>query len=161
MRWGRSRFRLRLHAWAPHPASLLVSVRAVVFRGSKVVVVTTRSNDALQHHINPGGRDEKGETWQQALRRELGEECGWRIAKPRPLAVLHFHHLTPKPKDHPYAYPDLLQPVFLAEAVRYDRRLLKRAGEIEIGSRLMSFRRAAQLIEGTQQKLLQHALSMR
>ncbi len=46
----------------------------------------------------------------QVLRREAGEETGWRIARPRPLAVLHYHlrHAQTQAgrRIKPYAYPD-------------------------------------------------------
>ena len=162
VRWGANRLRLNLHRWTDYPAKLVVSVRGVIFSGSRVMVVSALTpNDGIMHHIMPGGRVEKGETLLQALRREAGEETGWRIARPRPLAVLHYCHLTPRPEGHPFAFPDFVQPIFLVDAVRYDRRLLKRAGEIETGSRLVSFRKAAAIITPEQKILLREALAMR
>lgn len=160
--WGENRLRLKLHRWTDYPARLVVSVRGVIFRGSKVVVVSAQTpNDGIMRHVMPGGRVERGETLLQALRREAGEETGWRIVRPRPLAVLHYRHLTPKPKGHLFAYPDFVQPIFLVDAARYDRRLLRREGEIETGSRLMSFRKAAAIVTPEQKILLREALAMR
>jgi 8-oxo-dGTP pyrophosphatase MutT (NUDIX family) len=160
--WGSNRLRLRIHRWCDYPAGLVVSVRAVIFRNSRVVVVSApRSDGTALHHIIPGGRREGDETLIQTLRREAGEETGWRIARLRQLAILHYHHLSKKPKDHPYAYPDFLQPVHLAEGTRYDRRLIKREGEIENGARLMSPAAARRIIDAPSQILLREALAMR
>jgi 8-oxo-dGTP pyrophosphatase MutT (NUDIX family) len=161
-RWGVNRLGLRVHRWCAHPADLIVSVRAVIFRNGRVVVVSApRSDGTALHHIIPGGRREGDETLQQTLRREAGEETGWRIARLRPLAILHYHHLSKRPKDHPYAFPDFLQPVHLAEGTRYDRRLIKREGEIEAGACLMSPTAAFRIIDAPSQILLREALAMR
>jgi 8-oxo-dGTP pyrophosphatase MutT (NUDIX family) len=69
--------------------------------------------------ILPGGRREQGETLEQTLRREVIEETGWAIDAPRLLGCLHFHHLSSKPPGYAYPYPDFVQPVFIANAVRY------------------------------------------
>lgn len=156
--WGDLRLTQRLHAASALPdARLVTSVRAVVFRGPSVVVVTADG----QRHVMPGGRLEAGEGLEAALRREVAEECGWTIGPPRLLALLHFHHLTPKPDGYRYFYPDFLQPIFVADAEAYDRRRLKRAGEIETGARLMRPRTAMAIIRDDQQPLLRAALAAR
>lgn len=156
--WGPHRLRMRLHACAALPeARLISSVRAVVFRGASVVVVTADG----EHHVMPGGRLEPGETLADALRRELAEECGWTVAEPQLFALLHFRHLTPRPEGYAYPYPDFLQPIFVAEAQAYDRRRLKRAGEIETGARLMRPRAAMTMLREDQQALLRAALAAR
>lgn len=156
--WGVHGLRARLHACAVLPdARLITSVRAVVFRGPSVVVVSADG----ERHVMPGGRLEPGEALEDALRRELVEECGWTVGEPRLLALLHYHHLTPRPDGHRYPYPDFLQPIFLVEALAYDRRGLKRAGEIETGARLMRPRAAMSAVRDDQQALLRAALAAR
>jgi 8-oxo-dGTP pyrophosphatase MutT (NUDIX family) len=142
----------------PPPAALVSSVRAVVFRRDRVAVIQDGQGSG---HVVPGGRTEPGETQEQALRREVLEECGWTIGPPRLFAVLHLHHLTPKPPGHDRPYPDFLQPVFAAEADAFHRRAIRRAGEIETGSRMTRIGRALSLLEEGQRILLTAALASR
>lgn len=150
-RWGESglSYSIYLTGKAP-PAGLVSSARAVVIKGRSVVVV----DETDRAHVMPGGRIEEGETIARALERELLEECGWTVHEPRPLALLHYRHITPKPAGYRYPYPDFLQVVFAAQAATYDRRALKRNGEIETGSRLTPIRRAMARIGRDQQVLL-------
>ena len=86
----------------------------------------------------------------------------WRHSRhPRQFAVLHFHHLTPKPAGHEYPYPDFLQPIFAVEAETFQRRAIKRAGEIESGSRMTPTKRALDVLEPGQRLLLEAALAAR
>ncbi|MBS0470507.1 MAG: NUDIX hydrolase [Proteobacteria bacterium] len=163
VRWGAAfRLRERLHRWAECPPKLVMSARGVVFKNSRVMVVS--SNDGrggILHHIIPGGRVEKGETLLATVRREVGEETGWRIARPRPLAVLHYRHLVPRPRGYAYPYPDFLQPIFLVEGVRYDRGLVKRDDGVEVASRMLPISRALEILPPTQKILLREALALR
>lgn len=68
------------------------------------------------YHVMPGGRREPGESIEATLRREMLEETGWTVASHHPLGFAHFRHLTPRPADYPYPYPDFLQLLFVAEA---------------------------------------------
>jgi 8-oxo-dGTP pyrophosphatase MutT (NUDIX family) len=158
-RWGENRLLCRIYLTdRPPPGVLVSSVRAVVFRKGDVMVVQDRQGAG---HVVPGGRIEPGETQSEALRREVLEECGWTFVSPRLFAVLHFHHLTPKPLGHDRLYPDFLQPVFVVEAQDFHRSYVKRAGEIEAGSRMTPVRRARSLLAEGQRILLGAALAAR
>jgi ADP-ribose pyrophosphatase YjhB (NUDIX family) len=159
VRWGdiRLAFSLHISPEAP-PARLITSVRSVVFGRGKVVVV----DDSLGgSHVMPGGRIEPGETIAQTLAREVLEECGWTVLNPRPLAFGHFRHLGPKPDGYRYPYPDFLHLIFMGEAGEYRRGALKRAGEVETGSRLTTIPHALATITPDQQVLLKAALAAR
>ncbi|HZZ89910.1 MAG TPA: NUDIX domain-containing protein [Caulobacteraceae bacterium] len=114
------------------PSDLTLSARAVVFKGSKVVVV--RQNDGLRH-VEPGGGLEPGETLEMAARREVLEETGWTIGVLKPFGVHHFRPLGEPNPAFRYRWGDFLQPLFVAEAVAYNRAA-KDMTQIELGSRL-------------------------
>lgn len=157
--WGESRLVGRIYLTARTPPEPLVSsVRAVVFRHDRVAVVQDGRGSG---HVVPGGRLEPNETQEQGLRREVLEECGWTIGAPRLFAVLHFRHVTPKPQGHDRPYPDFVQPVFVVEAGVFRRGAIRRAGEIEIGSRMTPIRRATSFLEAGQRILLTAALAAR
>jgi ADP-ribose pyrophosphatase YjhB (NUDIX family) len=157
--WGEIRLALRFYlSRQPPPLSLITSVRAVVFRRGAVVVVNDRAGGA---HIMPGGRIEPGETVAKTLEREVLEECGWTLASAILLGFIHFRHLAPRPVGYAYPYPDFLHLLFVGEADHYRRNALKRAGEIETGSRLTTIRRAMAQVRPDQKIVLQAALAAR
>ncbi|MBI2850186.1 MAG: NUDIX hydrolase [Chloroflexi bacterium] len=98
------------------PAQYVSSVRAIVFRGDKVLVVDNGKNE---FYITPGGRCEKGESIEETLRRELLEETGWTLKDNRPLGFMHFHHLGPKPAGYAYPYPDFIWLIYTAQADKH------------------------------------------
>jgi 8-oxo-dGTP pyrophosphatase MutT (NUDIX family) len=141
----------------PPPLELTTSARAVIFRGAMVVVVADAGGAS---HVMPGGRREDGESVDATARREVLEECGWRVGTLRPLGVLHFRHLTPRPEGYPYPYPDFLQALFVAEAESFERGAIRREGW-EKSSRLTPVSRAKDLIGPDQRTLLAAALQVR
>jgi 8-oxo-dGTP pyrophosphatase MutT (NUDIX family) len=97
------------------PLPFVTSVRAIVLNDTSVIVV--RAPDGT--HLLPGGRREPNEALLDTLTREVLEETGWSIAQLQLLGIKHFHHLTPKPHDYRYPYPDFLQMVYRAKAQQY------------------------------------------
>ena len=115
--WPPVRLRVRTYLTTTlPPLDLVSSVRALVRQGYQILVV----RDPVSVHILPGGRREPGETLMQTLEREVLEETGWTIREPRLLGLAHFQHLTPRPEDYRYPYPDFLHLVYVATADRYD-----------------------------------------
>jgi ADP-ribose pyrophosphatase YjhB (NUDIX family) len=98
------------------PLAYVTSVRAVVLRAGEVLVL--RNTDGP--HILPGGRCEVGESLTATLRRELGEETGWRPRELQPLGFCRLHHLGPRPALYPYPYPDFCWLIYRAEAGTFD-----------------------------------------
>lgn len=94
------------------PIDLITSVRAVVLRGDRVLVLSNKDGE----HFLPGGRRELGETLIESLRREVLEETGWTIREPALVGVARFHYLGPRPPGRDYPYPDFVQVVYAAEA---------------------------------------------
>ena len=112
--WAKSRMRLRVRSYlspVEPPHALVTSARAVVWRDAHVLVMRNRDST----HILPGGRLERGETPEAALRRELLEETGQEVAEFEQLGFMWLHHQTPKPADYPYVYPDFFWPIYRAE----------------------------------------------
>ena len=113
--WARGRMRLLVRSYLSRvepPHALVMSARAVVLRDAHVLVMRNRDST----HILPGGRLERGETPEAALRRELLEETGQEVVEFEQLGFMWLHHQTPKPADYPYVYPDFFWPIYRAEA---------------------------------------------
>ncbi|REE94535.1 ADP-ribose pyrophosphatase YjhB (NUDIX family) [Paenibacillus taihuensis] len=53
-----------------------VGVQAVIFQNNRVLTVKKREDDGGVSYILPGGKQEFGETIEQAIRREVFEEVG-------------------------------------------------------------------------------------
>lgn len=116
--WADGRIQLQVTSYLAGrlpPIEHVTSVRCLLFKDETVLV----QRDLSGMHILPGGRREDGENLEQALRREVLEETGWTIDSPHLLGCMHFRHLTPRPVDYAYPYPDFVQVVFMAEASRY------------------------------------------
>ena len=117
-RWGEGlafNVECYLHDVLP-PHEFVTSARAIVLTDLGIALV--HNPDGF--HILPGGRKEPGESVLQTLGREVREETGCEIEDPRLLGFIHFQHLTPRPEDYQYPYPDFLQVVYAVRAKRID-----------------------------------------
>lgn len=99
------------------PLDYVSSVRAMVTNEEREVLMCTSADG--ETHIVPGGRREAGETLEETLKREILEETGWHVEIGRQIGFWWFHHLTPKPEGYRYPYPDFLQIVHHATAIRH------------------------------------------
>jgi ADP-ribose pyrophosphatase YjhB (NUDIX family) len=128
--WRDGAIRLRVNCYLTDeepPSEYIVSARSVVWRGAEVLTV----RNPEEWHVLPGGRMEGGETPEQTVRREVLEETGVHIERPRPLGFMHLHHLTPKPAVYKFLYPDFLWAVYLSEAGLVERDHARPADEYE------------------------------
>lgn len=158
VQWPKFRLRQRVYATAMDlPEIMASSCRAVVFKGSRVVVVRQKHGGA---HINPGGRREPGETLEETTRREVLEECGWRLGPLKPLGFHHFQHLGEKPADFASPWCDFIQPIFLADGVGYHRGAMDRS-QIEAGASLVAVGRALRDLPPNETVLLRAAVAAR
>lgn len=136
------------------PDELISASRAVVFRGSRVIVVDEADG---ARHVMPGGRREAGESLEATARRELLEECGWHVGELKPFAFLHFHHPGP---DRPADWRDTINVVHLAEALRHDRGA-RDPSQGKVRARLMSVTAALGVLADRHQAMLRAALAAR
>ena len=114
----------------PPPLEYVTSVRCVLLMGKSVLVV--QSTDGT-FHVLPGGRREGNESIEETLRREVLEEAGWTINQTQMLGFMHFHHMSPKPAEYRYPYPDFFQLVLTSQPDK-PRLRRKSKGDREQGS---------------------------
>jgi 8-oxo-dGTP pyrophosphatase MutT (NUDIX family) len=146
------RFRLALSRAEPHRA-WVGSTRAVVFRGSQVLIVPNPDGAGLL----VGGRLEPGETLHAALVREVAEETGWTVTPGPLIAFWHGRNLGGRPPaDWGRPDPDFVDPVYAVEATAFDAARLdgNPCEFIEIGAALGR-------LEGLLRRLLEVAVAAR
>lgn len=66
-----------------------VSVKALVVKSGKILLLKSRPGEGIQGWDGPGGWVEKGETFLQALKREVKEETGLELDKATILTTLN------------------------------------------------------------------------
>lgn len=156
--WPSARLRARTFIGAfDFPPALRSSARAVVFKGPRVVVVREVHGE---HHVEPGGGIEPGETVEETVRREVAEECGWTVGALTPLG---FHYLEPLTSEPPMAnrrWGPMVHAIFVTEGVSY-RRGARDMTQIEVGSRLTPIGRAFAALREDQASLLRAAIARR
>ena len=129
-----TRYTYGLEESASPPVELVTSVRALVTRGTDLMVI----RDPEGEHIVPGGRIDEGEGLLEALRRELLEETGWTVrGDPALIGLFHYHIRSPKPAGYAYPYPDFLQLLYKAEADRHIPEAME-VGGYELGAEFRS-----------------------
>lgn len=155
LRWPTGTLRLACYLTdTTPPLQYVTSARAVVTNGRQVLVVQDPGN----RHILPGGRLELQETPEDAVRREVVEETGWSLACIRPIGILHFTFIDPKPEGYPYPYPDFIQIVYAARPGAHHPDL-KEVDGYELGSELVQVAEARQLsLNAGQQEFLTAAI---
>lgn len=116
------------------PAAVRSSILAIVTGPApQVLFIHPHQPTGDIAHLIPGGRPEPGESPEETVVREVGEETGWRVRPGPIIGYRHFHHLGPltaEMADRPY--PDFVQPIFAATAESYDSALLA-TGEAPAG----------------------------
>jgi len=121
------------------PVRLVTSVRGVVWYDERVIVLENEDG----RHFLPGGRPEPKESFGDALRREIREECGLTLEAAELLGFLHFRHLQPRPGGYTYPYPDMFHLIYAVTASGELRQ--GDADGYEIGSYLYSSSEALML----------------
>jgi hypothetical protein len=156
--WPSARLRDRIFVGDfDFPPELLSSARAVVFKGSRVVVVSEIHGEK---HIEPGGGIEPGETVEQAVRREIAEESGWSVGALKPLGFHFLEPLTPKPPIATRRWGPMVHALFVTEGVSYGRAA-RDMTQIETGSRLTPIGRAFADLREAHAALLSAAIERR
>jgi ADP-ribose pyrophosphatase YjhB (NUDIX family) len=158
--WGEGTLPLRIKSYLSAeypPRDYITSVRSLVFRHDAILVLRNQHST----HIVPGGRCEAGETLEQTLRREVLEETGWTIGEIALLGFMHFCHLGAKPVGYAYPFPDFVQLVYMADAVRLDPAA-RLVDDYELEARLRPIAEARGLARTPAEQLyLQTALKLR
>jgi 8-oxo-dGTP pyrophosphatase MutT (NUDIX family) len=118
------RVRLSLAESLP-PAHVSSSILSIVLNWRQQVLYLWPSHRSGSiSHLLIGGRPEDGETPEQTAIREVGEETGWRVEPVRMIGFRHFFQLEPWSEKSDRPYPDFIQPIYVARAVEFDKRIV-------------------------------------
>lgn len=100
--------------WLP-PTEMTSTAFGLVFHGDAILLarLVDRGWDV------PGGHLEAGESAEGAMRREVLEETGAVVRSMSVFAHQLVRLLSPRPKGHPYPYPDCYQVFFRAEIEKW------------------------------------------
>lgn len=160
-RWpiqGNLRVRLSLAATLP-PAHASSSILAIVVNSDRQVLFLHPSTPSGSiAHVLVGGRPEIGETPEQTVIREVGEETGWRVTPVRMIGFRHFFHLEPWVEKSDRPYPDFIQPIFAARALAYDASRVLPSDQIP--AKFLAFDAAEGVTDPAQQPLLKAAFDI-
>jgi 8-oxo-dGTP pyrophosphatase MutT (NUDIX family) len=157
-RWpikGEMRVRLSLATTLP-PAQVSSSVLSIVLDAHQRVLYlwpTERSGSIHQALI--GGRPNAGETPEQTVVREVGEETGWLVEPIRMIGFRHFVHIEPWSNESDRPYPDFIQPIFVSRAVRFEPE--RAIPEDRIPAEFIGFEQAERATDSAQRPLLRAA----
>jgi 8-oxo-dGTP pyrophosphatase MutT (NUDIX family) len=152
--WGGGTFPLSIKSFLSDempPLEHVSSVRCLLFSRESVLMV--RNPDGV--HIVPGGRIEKREKLDEALRRELLEETGWSITNIVLLGFMHFHPLDPKSQS-----PDFVQLMYMADADKFIPGA-KLSNDYEIESKFCPINEVNAMVPGSQRLYLEAAVKVR
>jgi 8-oxo-dGTP diphosphatase len=103
---------------SPHlpPLALIATAFVFAFYGDQLLM----SNLVRRGWDIPGGHIEKGETPEEAARREVYEETGTQLASLQLLGHQHLHIQAPRPEIYSYPYPDSYQVFYTAQIIALD-----------------------------------------
>ena len=101
------------------PRSYVGSVRAIVLRGNKVLLV--HSSVPI---LSVGGRCKPEEAIEQTLLREVAEETGWNVSPLGAIGFIHCRHLDEQRPDWGRPAPNFIDPLFAVVAETFDEALM-------------------------------------
>lgn len=103
------------------PQALISTARGVVLKGDDVILVCSTPPILVV-----GGRIEAGETLEEALIREVAEECGWQVRPYGVIGFVHVRHLDGQRPDWGRPAPDWMEVIYSTEALAFDAGLIHR-----------------------------------
>ncbi len=137
----------------PPPSEVSSSVLAIVFdKQSRFLFLGTGERSGNISHFLVGGRSEPGETGEQAVMREVGEETGWVIRTHGIIGYRHFHQTEPFRPGSDRPYPDFVQYIYAARAVRFEQKLIV-SGDL-LPSKFLDFEQAVEVTDPDHRPLL-------